>query len=402
MLNVNRKNDRIIGALNGKPFNVTWSQERYTELVELSSAMESAESKEVLDAITAKAEVATTKNINEEVAAVNGYLKYRSETGTYHLVINKGTNNEVISRDPIPHTLAECLVESYENAIDFMPLLIAWRRFISVKGRTEEDRRLFANYMTSMYVDREQQALLVEEGTDEKVAEELSTYNDIAITTYGLLATYKVVDIVKEIFTLTTDDDGNTVKKLVPAFKGTQDIDPVTGEVTKTEGKPKHLEEVTFKPAICQSGDKFFCGDVLGYKYMIGKEAVLPEDAKRNTSNTFGGGGLYAGGLGYIEGYSNDNNETLTCFIDPAEIISFQDDGRAFRTNRMFINGVVNMEGELSGMYFVSEYAKESDARMEEKFKEAIVAKTKAKIEADEEDAVQEGIISDITNGEQK
>ena len=80
---------------------------------------------------------------------------------------------------------------------------------------------------------------------------------------------------------------------------------------------------------------------------------MLSEDAKRNHDNTFGGGGLYFGGQAYIEGYSNEKTETLTCLIDPYDIISFQDDGLAFRANRGFVNGAM-MEGELEGMYFVS------------------------------------------------
>ena len=77
----------------------------------------------------------------------------------------------------------------------------------------------------------------------------------------------------------------------------------------------------------------------------------------------------------YIQGYHNPaSNDVLTCFIDPAEIISFQSEGRAFRANRAMINGTTTVEGELQGMYFVSDYAKESDARLKKRIETAVKA----------------------------
>ena len=379
----NRKNDRLTGAIEGTPFNIIYTDELFADLKTISARLGQSKSKEVYNSIVSEAEKLVDVDFGVEVAAANGYLMFNVNKGTYHLVSNKGTNKEVISEDPIPQSLADRIVETHEEGGDFMPLLMAWRRFITREGRKPKDTALFANYITSMFVDKEAKLKHLENGMTEEAATELATFNDLAVTTFGMLATYKVVERVKKIYKLTKGEDGKTVKKLVDAFPSKEEIDEVTGEITKTEGQPKFLEEITFKPAIYTIGDKFFCGEKLAYMYKIGKEAVLPEDAKRNHNNTFGGGGLYAGGLGYIDTYKHDDREVLTCFIDPSEIISFQDEGQAFRTNRMFINGAMDIEGDTQGMYFVSDYSKESDLRIKERFEKAIVEANEAKAKAE-------------------
>lgn len=401
MIIVNRKNDRITGAIMGKPFNVAFDQELYQDLNILSSRLEKSTSKESFNSIIEEAREKIKIDFKAEVAAVNGFLKYRKNTGKYYLVINKDTKNEHVSSIPLPEVLANRIVESYENQSSYMPLVLAWQRFLAKQLTLpvfkEENLELFANYLTAEYCDEMQvQQLMEEQGLTREAAEAICTISDIAVTNYGLLATYKVVDVVKEIWKLEKDADGNTVKKLVDAFPGTETVDEVTGEVTKEEGKPEYLEDITFTPAIYKHGDKFFCGTDLGYKYKIGQVHVLPEDAHRNYENTFGGGGLYAGGQKYIEGYSHDGTETLTCFIDPFDIISFQDDGRAFRTDRLFVNGAMIEHTELKGMYFESDYAKESDIRIAENFKKTIEAEVEAinshKLVLDERKAIANAI----------
>ncbi len=372
MILVNRKNIRITGSIEGKPFNILFDNNKYESLKILSGRLEQCKTKTTYANVVEKAENLIKIDFKEEVASVNGFLKYRINTGKYHLVINKDKKDERISSIPLPETLAERIIESYEEDSDYMPILLAWRRFIARHGNNEENCRLFGNYLTAMFMNQKQKTKLIEkEGITEETAEALSTYNDIAITSYGILATYKVVDVVKKIWKITKDKEGNEIKEQIDAFPGTQTIDEVTGEITKIPGAPEYLEEITFTPAIHKNGDKFMCGDELGYKYKIGKTHVLPEGAQRNFKNTFGGGGLYAGGNQYIEGYSSSYTEILTCFIDPFDIISFQSDGMAIRTDALFVNGAM-MEGELEGMYFISDYAKESNTRMKEKFKEVL------------------------------
>lgn len=399
MILVNRKNERITGSIEGKPFNILFDQGKYEALGVLSNRLTKCKDKTIYNEIIVNAQEIIHVDHKEEVASVNGFLKYKPVTGQYHLVINKGKKSEKVSRLPLPETLAERIVESYDEGSNYMPILLAWRRFLAKHMHNTENCKLFANYLTAMYVNHEHKKVLIEEqGYTEEQAEASSTYNDIAITDFGFLATYKVVDVVKQIWKFTKDKDGNEVKEQVDAFPGTKSIDEVTGEVIETPGAPKYLEEITFTPAIYKSGDKFMCGDELGYKYKIGKEHVLPVDAKRNYANTFGGGGLYFGGQAYIEGYGSPTRETLTCFIDPYDIISFQDDGWAFRANRGFVNGAM-MEGELEGMYFISDYAKESDTRMAAQFKKVLEEEAEAiKVRKEKKDE-SAALLKDVADG---
>lgn len=399
MILVNRKNDRITGAIEGKTFNILFDQSKYETLGVLSSRLAQCKNKATYNSLLVNAREIILVDHKEEVASVNGYLKYKLNTGQYHLVINKGKKSEKVSRIPLPETLAERIVESYDVKDNYMPILLAWRRFLARHMGNAENCKLFANYLTAMYVNKEHKRVFMEEqGYTEEQAEISSTYNDIAITDFGFLATYKVVDVVKKIWKLTKDENGKQVKEQVEAFPSTKTIDEITGEVTKIAGTPKYLEEITFTPAIHKNGDKFMCGSELGYKYKIGKEHVLPEGAARNLENTFGGGGLYFGGQAYIEGYSGLKTETLTCLIDPFDIISFQNDGLAFRADRGFVNGAM-MEGELEGMYFISDYAKESDSRMAAQFKKVLESEEEALKVRQEQKDESAGLLKDIANG---
>jgi len=383
---VARRGERVTGSLAGKPFNILYDEDVYSELKVLSGRIDSAESKKEYDTLVESTKSLLEVDFNIEVAAANGYLKYLPNKGTYHLVLNKGTKKEMISSIAIPELLSSMIIESYEEGNDYMPLILAWARFIAPdergKTKTDEDVKFFASYLAAEFVDQDKvEKLMEEEGLTLEVATQMATYQDIAVTTYGILATYKVADRITKIWKLEKDKDGNTQKVQVDAFPGKETIDPLTGEVTKEEGKPEYLEELMFTPSIHKNGHKFYSGDKLGYVYEIGKEAVLPEEAPRNHSNSFGGGGLYGGGNMYIQGFHHEGvNDVLTCFIDPAEIISFQSEGHALRTNRMFVNGTTTVEGALSGMYFVSDYAKESDARLKKRI-EAAVKATAAKVD---------------------
>ena len=402
MIIVNRKGDSMSGSINGEVFSILFDQSKYDHLKGEAARIELCErtpaGKKVAEKIMVDALEYVTVDYKEQVASVNGYLKYLKNTGKYYLVVDKGTKKELVSSKPLPEILAERIIESFEMDADYMPLLLAWRRCISSKYYSEEYAKLFAHYLTAEYTDSALVAkIMEEEGTTREVAVARATFPDIAISTYGILATYKVVEEVKEIYKFEKDPaTGKQVKTKVEAFPSIQEIDEVTGKVTKTPGKPKFLEEVTFKPAIWDGGDDFYCGDKLGYKYKIGETHILPEGAKRELRHTSGGGGLYSGGQSYIEGYNRPGREVLTCLIDPIDIISFQDGGAALRTDRMFITGALTMEGDLSGMYFVSDYAKESNARIEEQFKAVIEAENKEAVKKAAKVAEDSAVIKSI------
>ncbi|KKM20727.1 hypothetical protein LCGC14_1642540, partial [marine sediment metagenome] len=136
--------------------------------------------------------------------------------------------------------------------------------------------------------------------------------------------------------------------------------------------KPEHLEEFVFTPAIIKHGDKFYSGNKLGYVYKVGEVQYLPKNAKRNLNNTEGGGGLYIGGLKYIEHFRNHGTHVLTCFVDPSDIISYQGAGHAIRVDALMPYNVWDEEATLSGKYHSSEYGKISAKRVEELIKNAV------------------------------
>jgi hypothetical protein len=386
MILVNRKNDRLTGSINSVPYSIPYDKDVEETLKVLSDRLKLCKDRETFNAVIEDAKKAIQIDFKAEVAAANGYLKYRKD-GHYYLVVNKGEDNETVSDIPLPKALSDRIIQSYEEKSDFMPIILAWQRFLAKQLILETKKpngfdlkhncELFANYITAMYVDKEKAELLMEsDGVSQEVANELATFNDIAITNFGILVTYKVVDEIEEIWSLEKDKDGNDIKVKKPIFTPSKKIDPISGKVDVTKGKADFAENRVFTPAIHKSGDKFFCGEDLSYMYKVGKMHVLPEDAVRNYQNTFGGGGLYAGGLNYIEGYRSNHNVTLTCFIDPFDIISFQDDGRAFRTDGMFINGILNDETELQGMYFDSDFAAASDEVIKKRMIEVVTKHT--------------------------
>jgi hypothetical protein len=189
------------------------------------------------------------------------------------------------------------------------------------------------------------------------------------------LATYKVANIVTWEYVMEEDDKGNFTKVKRNKYKNDPDqLDPATGEVLKKGGfkRPEFKEDLVFTPAIWNCGHKFYSGDKLGYVYEVGNIQHLPKGAPRNLRNTGGGGGLYIGGLHYIEGYRSSGSHVLTCFVNPVDILSFQSDGHAIRVDALMPNNVWDESIPLKGTYHSSEYGKTSTARVEALIKAAV------------------------------
>ena len=247
--------------------------------------------------------------------------------------------------------------------------------------------RLFSNYLSSEYVDlNEVNRLVDEEDIDRDLAIKMATYPDIAITQEGLLATYKVAQQVTFEYKMEWSKEE---EKFIKVKKNILDpiaptVDSTTGDIDQdTVGlfkDPNFKEDYVFTPAIHSNGDKFFSNNVLGYQYKVGEVQMLPKDATRQLNNCFGGGGLYIGGLKYVDGYSHSGNTTLTCLVNPSDILSFQDDGKAIRVDALFVNNIWNNNVALKGKYHSSTYGKLSEDRIAEMFK-AATAERKATIE---------------------
>lgn len=353
----------VVGSINGKPFNLPKTE----DIIKRLTGLQANFTPEAVEDFWTFAKFA--RNIS--IAGSNEYLTFKPTTGEYYL-----TYDGKVSTTPIPQTLVEFIEESYDKDIDFMPVVKAWANLLSNPRCNREMVELFESYLSTDFVDEDEaQAMSEEQEIDIEEARAMCTYQDIAITQEGLLATYKVAEEVTWKYEIVEDENGNFVKKKndrynkIPAV-----IDDVTGEVIEPEKfeKPPHKEDMVFTPAICKSGDKFFSGDKIGYVYEIGKVQYLPVDAKRNLDNTFGGGGLYIGGLHYIRGYRSSGTHVLTCFVNPRDILSFQCNGQAIRVDALMPYDVWDEDIPLKGAYHSSEYGKVSHERIDALVEEAV------------------------------
>jgi len=361
MITFRKMEHSLVGVVDGKPFNLPRTDYTLSELEVLQSNPESTV-EDVMELVENSRGVV--------IAATNKYLVFNPITRAYFLSYQGS-----VSTYPIPSSLVEYIETSFDKDIDFMPVIKAWARLLANPRINKDMIAWFNTYLDTMYVDSTQVDTLVEEGYALFEAAAMSTYPDIAITQEGLLATYKVAEMVTWKYTMEEDEDGNWTKKRntkydwVPAV-----LDEVTGVVITPgyQDLPEFKEDILFTPAICKSGDKFFSGTKLGYVYEVGKVQQLPANAKRNLSNNFGGGGLYIGGLNYVKGFNNEDTEVLTCFVNPGDILSFQSEGHAIRVDALMPNNVWLESVKLKGMYHSSDYSTLSEDRLNDLIEEAV------------------------------
>ena len=350
----------ITGTVNGKPFNLPRTKEAEESL---SSLDENATTEEVMEVVKSFRDL--------EIAGSNEYLLFNPVTKQYFLQYK-----DFRSKHPIPKSLVRYIEESFDKNIDFMPIVKAWARLLANPRYTESMGTYFGVYLDTVFIDYEAaEKLQEEENYTIAAAEAICTYKDIAITQEGLLATYKVAQQVTWEYIMEKQEDGSYVKvkkdkyEKVPAV-----INSVSGKVEK-EGynkSPEYKEDFIFTPAICTYGDDFYSGKDLGYIYEIGKTQYLPKNAKRNLNHGTGGGGLYIGGLQYVKGFRSFGTHVLTCFVNPGDILSFQSEGHAIRTDALFPNNVWEEEAPLKGKYHSSDYSKLSEERLAALVKEAV------------------------------
>lgn len=362
MLNFRKLEHTITGSLDGKPFNITRTEDAVKFLTE---ARDTHAPSSVVEQFIKGAKLG-------EVALSNKYLIFSPITNEYYLTLDGKR-----SKHAIPSHLVTLIQESHDKDIDFMPIIKAWARLLNNPRYNKEMGDYFATYLNTTYVDDEEKARLIQEDKiDPGIAEKMATYQDISISQEGLLVTYKVAEIVTWQWMQEHDEKTDTYSKImkkkyktIPAV-----LDPTTGDVITPESyeKPDFLEDYLFTPAIYKNGDKFFSGQTLGYVYEVGKMQHLPKKALRNLQNTFGGGGLYTGGLNYIKNYKTDKCKVLVCFVNPADILSYQSEGYAFRTDAIFPNNVWDLDVPLKGIYHSSEYDKLSEERLENIIAEAV------------------------------
>lgn len=365
----------IAGSYGGKNFNLPYVEENYNQLKELELNSQKVETIEELKQIYESVqEIVEGFDFKKQVATDVGDLVYVNATGKYHIAIGNGYSDV-----HIPDKITNLILDNYERDIDSSPIINMCLRFILNPKPTQERFNMLANYVTQTYLDKnEKEILMNERGLSEDQAEKFATYMDLQITKEGYLKTSKVVNEITKKWSLKLDangkpikEDGKFIKELVDRYEVQATIDEETGEITEAVNYPEFLEERKFEPAIYTSGDEFFSGDVLGYKYEIGKLASLPSwDHVSMVDGTAHQKGLHTGGLSYVEGYihRSKNRLLLDVFVCPSQIAKFVAEGLGEMTcKEFFIYGASSMEGTTRGLYHTDCYSKIQSSDLKER-----------------------------------
>lgn len=374
MITVNRSENLITGSVNGQPFSVTFSEEKYKEMLALEEKANKVETMEELKAI-----------VNDFIPLTKESYKEIVETITPYIHVNRATNqfflkwNNVISSRPLPNAFAEKLITSVEKGIDIMPLLKCWVRFQRNPNYTAAKAELFSNYITSTFVNQKKVNELVEkEGLSTDKAVELATTNQVAITKEGLLVTYKVLKEVRHKYEL------NENEEVITKSRYTKSVDPDTGLVTYQE--PEHDEDRLFEPPVQgQSGDEFTCigngRNGKGHHIRVGCLHALESWSQVDCNDSHSCvKGLHAGNLSFIRGYQQDGTVTANVFVDPMHIGAIvPHDDNAMRVKQYFVHSIFN--GVNKNIYHSSTYAAITDKEFQVWLEEVVKA-SKQKQEA--------------------
>lgn len=369
MIVVNRVNDQITGFVNGNPYSVLFSEEKYAAMKQVADKAASATDMAELTTLVEEFEALTKENYKQIVEHAQGgkYLWVNPHTGKMYLAFNG-----FVSSKAVPRSLADRIITSVEKKIDINPLVKCWARFLKNPHYTDQKAINFAKYINTTVVnDKLRDKLMSDEGLSHETASKKATMYDISFTQEGLLATYKVVREIDWKF-VASDEEGG-VKK-VDRFE--YEVDEFTG--LKTYKKPEFLEKRVFEPAVQgQRGDEFNSGEYSGHIIRVGMPVYLDSWDKVNCNDTQSCvKGLHVGGLRYIKNYQSDDTITLNVFVDPMHIGGIDHEGTgALRVLKFFPHSALEIKNQ--NLYHSSEYAKITDAEYQKLVEEAVAAHNK-------------------------
>ena len=380
MISINVIGDMISGSYGNTPFSRTFEKDIYEQMTKLALKADDAATVEDYNDILSEFALLTTEDLTtrRHVAHIAGDLfMSKDSAGRYFIEYDNG---DVIDT-PLPESLVNRILESYDAKIDTTPLAKLWLRWLRnpvlrkkrKKGKGEEFTRRFFEFIDMKYVHPRLKIEYMEEhGLSEELATERATMYQVKITKEGLVNAFKVS---KEIMTKYDTETGEEVPRYQRTFN------PDTGEID-SEGLPEHVEDRLFEPAVWRSGDKFYCEGANGYsdpQYFIKVGCVhrLPSwDMVDTNDDRSCVPGLHVGGLKYIAWYSG---EIHNVFIDPMHVGAVPDsqDG-AIRCIQYFVHS--SLAGVNGSMYHSSKYAALTDEQWEE-MKENILEKHSDRIE---------------------
>lgn len=351
---VNRYENSITGSVNGQPFGVGFSEERYATMKELEAKQHKVTTIDELKALVDEFLPLTHETYKEIVETACPHLGVNKATEKYYLKFEDGS----FDNRAIPQPLVDRILKSVEMKIDVMPLVKFWVRFRRNPNFSDTKARRLANYINKTYLNVDEYQKLIDQGLSEAVARERATTFQTPITMEGLLVTYKVSREKLTKFAL--DADGNKI--VVDRYQKT--IDEETGLITYQE--PEHVEDRVYEPAVWSGGDLFFCSELgkqpkEGYIIKVGCRHWLSDWSKVDTRDEASCvKGLHAGNLDYIRGYQKSDTVTHNVFIDPMHVGAVTDDGSgALRVLSYFVYG--SFQGVNRSIYHSSTYAAVTD-----------------------------------------
>lgn len=376
MISINVIGDMISGSYGNTPFSRSFEKDIYEQMLELSEKANSAATVEEYNDILAEFALLTTEDLTtrHHIAHIAGDLfMSKDPAGRYFVEYDNG---DVIDT-PLPESLVNRILDSFDANIDTTPLAKLWVRWLrnpilrkkNKEGKGEEFTKRFFEFIDMKYVHPALRMEFMEEhGLSEELATQRATMYQVKITKEGLVNAFKVS---KEIMTKYDTETGEEVPRYQRTFN------PDTGEID-SEGLPEHVEDRLFEPAVWSSGDKFYCEGANGYsdpQYFIKVGCVhrLPSwDMVDTNDDRSCVKGLHVGGLKYIAWYTG---EIHNVFIDPMHVGAVPDsnDG-AIRCLQYFVHS--SLAGVNGSMYHSSTYAALTDEQWEEMKDELIEEST--------------------------
>jgi len=362
----------LTGTIGGTPYSIESTDESKQHLAHWSKEVNAAETFEAVKELEAEAAAYTA---NETTAGdsikeiLSGDLYFDTKAETYHIK-HKGSYSDA----PIHKFFVDKMIEAADKGLSPKPWLIFWVRLMRNQLYVKSSNKVnnIVEYLKANYVDSKNIDKLVEQGYSDKIAEALSTFDQISITEEGILAAFKYVRLLTDKFVVEKDEETGEQSIVTKArYERTLEVDENSGEVTKDElALPAIAEDFVFEPPIMgRSGDEFSCdtlGDTeninLGHVVKVGKVHALPEGFSQvNTDDsTFGRAGLHLGGYYYVQNFGGKTDYLVDCLVAPEDIGAVADiregagDG-AIRCKRyMVIGGHFQVN---DSMYHPSKYA---------------------------------------------
>ena len=377
MISINVIGDMISGSYGNTPFSRTYEEDIYRQMLELSLRADNAATVEEYNDILSEFALLTTEDLTmrHHVAHVAGdVFMSKDSAGRYFMEYDNG---HVIDT-PLPESLVNRILDSFDADIDTTPLAKLWMRWLrnpilrkkSKEGKGEEFTTRFFEFIDMKYVHPKLKTEYMEKhGLSEELAEQRATMYQVKITKEGLVNAFKVSREILHKYDSQTGEE-------VPRYERTFNVD--TGEI-ESEGLPEHVEDRLFEPAVWQNGDKFYCEGANGYsdpQYFIKVGCVhrLPSWDMVNTNDDRSCvPGLHVGGLKYIAWYSG---EIHNIFVDPMHVgaVPNSSDG-AIRCLQYFVHS--SLAGVNGSMYHSSTYAALTNEQWEDMKNEIVEASTK-------------------------